>query len=92
MRDLLNGTLHFAAKQENIWWGVNVEDVKYGVTRIKHLHEAPAKVRFLSIGPLLEDIGAVDLSGISWVIVGGESGPGARPIKQRVGRLNSTAV
>jgi protein gp37 len=39
-------------------------------------------VRFLSIEPLLEDIGAIDLSGISWVIVGGESGPGARPMKK----------
>ena len=42
---------------------------------------APAAVRFLSIEPLLEDLGAIDLSGISWVIVGGESGHGARPMK-----------
>jgi protein gp37 len=82
LRDLLAGKLQFAAEQENIWWGVSVEDRKYGLPRIKHLQQAPAKVRFLSIEPLLEDIGAVDLSGISWVIVGGESGPGARPMKK----------
>jgi protein gp37 len=47
-----------------------------------HLRRAPAKVRFLSIEPLLEDLGEIDLSGITWVIVGGESGPGARPMKR----------
>jgi protein gp37 len=46
------------------------------------LRQAPAKIRFLSIEPLLEDLGEIDLSGISWVIVGGESGPGARPMKK----------
>ena len=49
--------------------------------RVDHLRQAPAKVRFLSIEPLLEDLGEIDLSGITWVIVGGESGPGARPMK-----------
>ncbi len=82
LRDLLSGRLKFAAEQENIWWGVSVEDRKYGLPRIEHLRQAPAKVRFLSIEPLLEDIGAINLSGISWVIVGGESGPGARPMKR----------
>jgi protein gp37 len=48
--------------------------------RIDHLRNAPAKVHFLSVEPLLEDLGELDLTGISWVIVGGESGPGARPI------------
>lgn len=80
LRDLLSGRLGFAAERENIWWGVSVEDRKYGLPRIKHLQQAPARVRFLSIEPLLEDIGVIDLSGISWVIVGGESGPGARPM------------
>jgi len=82
MRCLLNGKLRFAAEKENIWWGVSVEDRKYGLPRIDHLRQAPAKVRFLSIEPLLEDLGEIDLSGIRWVIVGGESGPGARPMKR----------
>jgi protein gp37 len=82
LRDLLSTKLQFAAQRENIWWGVSVEDRKYGLPRIEHLRQAPAKVRFLSIEPLLEDVGAINLSGISWVIVGGESGPGARPMKR----------
>ena len=77
---LLSGPLSFAASQEHIWWGVSVEDKKYGLPRISHLQAAPAKVRFLSIEPLLEDLGTFDLSGIGWAIVGGESGPGARPM------------
>jgi protein gp37 len=46
------------------------------------LQQSPAKIRFLSIEPLLEDHGEINLSGIGWVIVGGESGPGARPMKR----------
>jgi protein gp37 len=79
---LLSGRLRFAAELENIWWGVSVEDRKHGLPRVDHLRQAPAEVRFLSIEPLLEDLGEIDLSGITWVIVGGESGPGARPMKQ----------
>ena len=82
LRDLLGGRLRFAAEQENIWWGVSVEDRKHGLPRVDHLRQAPGKVRFLSIEPLLEDLGEFDLSGIAWVIVGGESGPGARPMKR----------
>jgi protein gp37 len=82
LRECLGGSIRFASEQENIWWGVSVEDRKYGLPRIDDLRQAPAKVRFLSIEPLLEDLGEVDLSGISWVIVGGESGPGARPMKK----------
>ena len=82
LRDMLTSNLRFAAKQENIWWCVSVEDRKYGLPRINHLRNAPARVRFLSIEPLLEDLGEIDLSGITWVIVGGESGPGARPMKK----------
>ena len=82
LRELLSGTLRFAAKQEHIWWGVSVEDQKYGLPRIDDLRKAPAKVRFLSIEPLLEDLGEINLSGISWAIVGGESGPGARPMRR----------
>ena len=65
----------------NVWLGVSVEDRKYGLPRIDILRETPAAVRFLSIEPLLEDIGPLDLRGIHWVIVGGESGPGARPLQ-----------
>ncbi len=80
---LLNSHLRFAAEQPHIWWGVSVEDKKYGLPRIEHLQCTPASVRFLSIEPLLEDLGEFDLTGINWVIVGGESGPGARPLKKR---------
>src|SRR2546425_4074237 len=79
---LLNGKLRFAADRENIWWGVSVEDRKHGLPRVAHLQQARAKMRFLSIEPLLEDLGEIDLSGIDWVIVGGESGPGDRPMKR----------
>jgi protein gp37 len=82
MRDLLASKLAFAARDAHIWWGVSVEDQKYGAPRIAHLRAAPAAVRFLSIEPLLEDVGRVNLSGIDWVIVGGESGPGARPLER----------
>ena len=68
---------------DHIWLGVSVEDRKYGLPRIDELRETPAKVRFLSIEPLLEDLGEVNLDGIHWVIVGGESGPGARPMAER---------
>lgn len=80
MRDLLQTKLQFAAELPNIWWGVSVEDRKYGLPRIQHLQDAPAQMRFLSVEPLLEDLGEVSLAGIDWVIVGGESGAGARPI------------
>ena len=79
MRDLLNAQLSFVAKLRHIWWGVSVEGRKYGAPRIGHLQAANASVRFLSIEPLLEDIGELDLSGIRWVIIGGESGMRVRP-------------
>lgn len=82
MRDLLRGRLSRHGAAPNIWWGVSVEDRKYGVPRIRHLQDAPAAMRFLSVEPLLEDLGELDLSGISWVIVGGESGPRARPLRR----------
>ncbi len=80
MRSLLNGCLAFAAQLPHIWWGVSVENRRYGCPRIDDLQNSNARVRFLSIEPLLEDLGGLDLSGIHWVIVGGESGPGARPL------------
>ena len=80
LQNLLSGRLRFAAEQRHIWWGVSVEDRCYGLKRIPHLSAAPAALRFLSIEPLLEDLGDFDLTGIHWVIVGGESGHGARPM------------
>jgi protein gp37 len=80
LRDLLQTSLRHAGQLEHIWWGVSVENRKHGLPRIDHLREAPARVRFLSIEPLLEDLGIIDLTGIHWVIVGGESGAGARPM------------
>jgi protein gp37 len=81
MRDLLGSKLADVARESHIWWGVSVEDRKYGLPRIAHLRASPARARFLSVEPLLEDLGRVDLTGITWVIVGGESGPGSRPMR-----------
>jgi len=81
LRDLLRTKLKFAAQMRHIWWGVSVENRKHGLPRIEHLREAGAAVAFLSVEPLIEDVGALDLSGISWVIVGGESGAKCRPMK-----------
>ena len=66
---------------KNVLLGVTVENRKNGLPRVEYLRQVPAKVRFLSIEPLLEDLGEIDLSGIHWVIVGGESGHGARPME-----------
>ena len=66
---------------QNVWLGVSVEDREYGVPRIDYLRQVDAHIRFLSVEPLLEDVGEMDLTGIHWVIVGGESGPKARPMK-----------
>jgi protein gp37 len=82
LRNLLQTRVRFAAGLPNIWWGVSVEDRAHGLVRIKHLQQAPAAVRFLSVEPLLEDLGEIDLEGIHWVIVGGESGAGARPMQK----------
>jgi protein gp37 len=65
----------------NVWLGVSVEDRKYGLPRVEELRQTPAAVRFLSVEPLLEDLGELDLRGIDWVIVGGESGLGARSMQ-----------
>jgi protein gp37 len=82
LRDLLNTKLGFAAEQPHIWWGVSVEDKEYGLPRIEDLRNTPARVRFLSVEPLLEDLGKVNLQGVDWMIVGGESGAGARIMKK----------
>jgi protein gp37 len=82
MGKLLRTTLRSFADRTHIWWGVSVENRRHGLPRVEHLREAPAAVRFLSVEPLLEDLGDIDLSGVSWVIVGGESGHGARPMRE----------
>jgi len=64
----------------NVWLGTTVESRRYADERIPELRKVPAAVRFLSIEPLLEDLGVLDLTGIGWVIVGGETGSGARPM------------
>ncbi len=67
----------------NAWIGVSVEDKEYGKPRIAELRKIDAKTRFLSIEPLLEDLGKLNLKGIHWVIVGGESGAKARPMSEK---------
>ncbi|WP_300463699.1 phage Gp37/Gp68 family protein [Desulfobacula sp.] len=67
---------------DNIWVGVSVENNNL-IKRIDRLREVPAIIRFLSIEPLLGPMRKMDLSGIDWVIVGGESGPGARPMEEK---------
>jgi protein gp37 len=81
LREMLSGELRDEAQLPHIWWGVSVENRRHGLPRIDQLRETPARVRFLSVEPLLEDLGEMDLRGIHWVIVGGESGPGARPMQ-----------
>ncbi len=78
---LLSGKLRFAAALPHIWWGTSIENRQHGLPRLSVLKSAPAAVRFLSCEPLLEDLGPLALDGIHWVIVGGESGPGARPME-----------
>lgn len=95
LRDLLQSKLAFAAELPHIWWGVSVENQKHGLPRVQHLREGKPVMSFLSVEPLLEDLGDFDLSGIDWVIVGGESGAGARPMKRewvtRIRRLCRSA-
>ena len=78
LESALNTYLSKAASSLHIWWGVSVEDKKHGIPRIQHLRKSAAVVKFLSVEPLLEDLGKLNLNGIDWVIAGGESGPGAR--------------
>lgn len=66
----------------NAWMGVSVEDCKHGLPRIDELRKVNCTIRFISAEPLLEDLGKIDLAGIHWVIVGGESGPNARPMEK----------
>lgn len=74
---------YFAQREcpSNAWLGVSVENRRSGLPRIDDLRRTTARVKFLSIEPLLEDLGDFDLNGIDWVIVGGESGHQARPMR-----------
>jgi len=67
---------------KNAWLGVSVENIKHGKPRIDFLRKIPAKIKFISAEPLLEDLGELDFTNIDWVIVGGESGNKARPMKK----------
>ena len=80
MRDYLRQRYKSSNLPSHIWCGVSVEDGA-ALVRVRHLQESPVPVRFLSLEPLLGPLGKFDLSGISWVIVGGESGPRARPVE-----------
>jgi protein gp37 len=80
LRDLLATRLRPFADLPHVWWGVSVEDRRHGLPRIEHLRLAPARNRWLSVEPLLENLGPFELKGISWIVVGGESGHGARPL------------
>jgi protein gp37 len=66
----------------HIWLGVSIEDARNAI-RLKHLQSARASVKFVSVEPLLGPVGKIDLTGIDWVIVGGESGPRARPMAEK---------
>ncbi len=81
MRNFLRERYRTQRAPFHVWFGVSIEDGTKK-SRIRHLREAPSGVRFLSIEPLIGPVGKLDLAGIDWVIVGGESGPGARPMKE----------
>ena len=76
-----NGTEDPVTGYPNVWLGVTVENKKHGLPRIHRLRSIPAAVRFLSMQPLLEDLGSIDLQGIDWVIAGAESGSAARTMR-----------
>lgn len=80
MRTFVNTRYPEGSAPPHIWLGVTVED-RQSLTRLRHLQQAHAGVRFVSFEPLLEDLGTLNLDGIHWAIVGGESGPGARPME-----------
>lgn len=82
MRNYLQRRYLGGTAPSHIWCGVSVED-RAATARIRHLRDAPVPMRFLSIEPLLGPVGEIDLEGISWVIVGGESGPRARPMEEQ---------
>jgi len=80
MRDFLKHRYAGGSVPSHIWYGVSIED-RSKLSRLRHLQGTPPGIRFLSVEPLIAPVGKLDLKGISWVIVGGESGPQARPIE-----------
>jgi protein gp37 len=80
MRDYARERYSRRSPLSHVWLGVSVEDAA-SKSRIEHLRATPAAVRFLSIEPLLGRLGRLDLAGIHWVLLGGETGPGARPME-----------
>jgi protein gp37 len=82
MQRLIADRLRFASKLEHIWWGATVENRKQGLPRVDALRNSDVAMRFLSCEPLLEHLGKVNLDGIGWVIVGGESGREARRMEK----------
>ncbi|MGZ9072861.1 MAG: DUF5131 family protein [Rhodoplanes sp.] len=82
LQKFINSRYKSRAAPAHMWFGVSVEH-QQATSRIAHLQKANAAVRFLSIEPLIGPVGRIDLKGIHWVIVGGESGPGARPMDPR---------
>lgn len=89
MRDFLRQRYGNTRGPNHMWFSIEDGTKK---SRIWHLEEAPAGVRFLSVEPLIGPVGKLDLGGIDWVIVGGESGPGARPMKPEWVRVFETNV
>lgn len=83
MVDMLGNQLLHLAHKKHIWWGTSVENKKHGIPRLQRLRSSEAGMKFLSVEPLIEDLGKISFKGIDWVIVGGESGPGARPIERK---------
>lgn len=80
MRRVVASLLRFYKRAENVWWGVSIESNAYA-WRADMLRETPAAVRWISAEPLLGPLDAVDLTGIDWLVCGGESGHGARPME-----------
>jgi protein gp37 len=80
LQKFINDRYKYTLAPEHVWFGVSVEN-EQATSRIMHLQKACVSVRFLSIEPLIAPVGALSLGNIHWVIVGGESGPRARPMK-----------
>ena len=80
MRDFVHQRYGSRSAPPHIWLGVSIEDAA-AMTRLRHLKQTNASTRFVSFEPLLGTLGSLDLTDIHWVIAGGESGPGARPVK-----------
>ena len=91
--DLLAGlSCDVAAEPPHIWWGVSVEDRKHGLPRIEHLRRPRPRSASCPSSRCSKTSATLDLAGIHWVIVGGESGPGRRPMKQEWVRIDPRPV